>query len=487
MKRWQDLVVATCAASVTVACWLVPAPLHGLLCGLLLALVILTIFSKRNAMQTTLDSLNAAHLEQLESERRYRALFDAGSDIVLVYAIEADGRPGRLVEVNEAACQSLSYSRAQLLAMTADKLYAPEARGRVQEYSRALSDADALVFETLHVTSLGERLPVEVSARLMQLGGRRLCLAIAHGIAAHKELEGLLRDLSDRDDLTGLLNHRGFFVQVEQIRRRAKRVQSQVLLVYLDVDGLKRVNDELGHAAGDKLVVAAGEALRLAFREDDVVARLGGDEFAAVALLGREDQRLDRQMIAERLERAVRTKRAELGEGYDFSASFGSIVARSDELDDVDELLVRADQQMYAAKRARRREVDAVETFVACIVERGADVAAGAASEPPIESGVVLVAPEVQSGAGELATDVPAARPQPSAREDSTIDQAEMRSRIEETRTRLKVKVFDAMIGGKTALLSRDGGAKPAPALDDATLGGHLEGIVDKALSEEEA
>lgn len=127
-----------------------------------------------------------------------------------------------------------------------------------------------------------------------------------------------------------------------------------------------------------------------------------------------------------------------------------------------------------------------VETFMACI-ERGADVVAGAASEPPIEAGAALVAPEVQSGANELATDVPPAQPEPSAWEASTIDQAEMRSRIEETRTRLKVKVFDAMIGGKTALLSRDGGAEPAPAIDDATLGGHLESIVDEAFSEEEA
>ena len=124
------------------------------------------------------------------------------------------------------------------------------------------------------MTSRGKRLLVEVSARLVQIDGRPLCLAVARSVAAHKELEGFLRGLTDRDELTGLLNRRGFFAQVEHVRRRAKLTHSQVLLLYLDVDGLKRVNDSMGHSAGDRLLVAVGDALRLAFRADDVLARL---------------------------------------------------------------------------------------------------------------------------------------------------------------------------------------------------------------------
>jgi diguanylate cyclase (GGDEF)-like protein len=144
---------------------------------------------------------------------------------------------------------------------------------------------------------------------------------------------------------------------VERIRRRARRAHSQVLLMYFDVDGLKRVNDEMGHAAGDELLVAAADVLRVAFREEDVVARLGGDEFVALALLGRrEDERLDSQAISARLDEAVRAKREELGEAYDFSVSCGSVIANADELDEIDELLARTDQRMYTAKRERRRE-----------------------------------------------------------------------------------------------------------------------------------
>jgi diguanylate cyclase (GGDEF)-like protein/PAS domain S-box-containing protein len=357
VRRWTELILVAGAAGVAVAQWLVPSTMEGVLSGLLLGLVILTVFSQRSATQQTLSSLNEAHAEQLESERRYRALFDACSDAILVYRLEEDGRQGQLVEVNEAACHSLGYSRAQLLSMTAEDVYAPEARRHVQDRARALSEAGILVFETVHITSDRQRRPVEVSARIVEISGRKLCLTVGHSIAAHKELEGFLRGLTDLDELTGLLNRRGFFARADRVRRRARRAHAQVLLMYLDVDGLKRVNDEMGHAAGDELLVAAADVLRVAFREQDVVARLGGDEFVALALLGRrDDERLDCQAISARLEEAVRAKRAELGEAYDFSVSSGSVVANADELDQIDELLARTDQRMYTAKRERRRE-----------------------------------------------------------------------------------------------------------------------------------
>jgi diguanylate cyclase (GGDEF)-like protein/PAS domain S-box-containing protein len=358
LKRWTDLVLVACAGGVALAQWLGPDSAKGLLSALLVGLVILTILSQRNAIRLTLSSLNDAHQEQLESERRYRALFDACSDVILVHRFEVDGRPGQLVEVNEAACLALGYSRAELLAMSAEDVLAPEARSRVRGRAQALAEAGTLAYETVQVTSDGQRMPVEVTARIVDIGGRRLCLSVSHSIAAHKELEDFLRSLTDVDELTGLLNRRGFFTKVDEIRRRARRGNRQVLLMYFDVDGLKRVNDEQGHAEGDKLLVAAADVLRAAFRERDVVARLGGDEFAAMAVLGRDrDELLDRQAIESRLQEALRSKRAELGGDYDLSVSFGSMVANHAELEEIDELLARADQAMYDVKRARRREL----------------------------------------------------------------------------------------------------------------------------------
>ena len=149
--------------------------------------------------------------------------------------------------------------------------------------------------------------------------------------------------------------------------------------MYLDVDGLKRVNDEMGHAAGDTVLVATGDALRLAFREEDVLARLGGDEFVALAVLGRcDDERLDLQAIEARFESAVRAKRKELGEDYAFAVSFGSLVVTSDELREIDELLARTDKRMYKAKRSRRRTPGTIRV-VASATEETAGIAAGQA------------------------------------------------------------------------------------------------------------
>jgi diguanylate cyclase (GGDEF)-like protein/PAS domain S-box-containing protein len=364
MRGWVNLALVASAASVFVAQWLVPESLQTLLGGLLLGLVILATFSQSSALHATLDAAHAAHLEQLESERRYRALFDAGSDAILVYALRDDGQPGEVREANEAACRSLDYTRAQLLSMTAEDVYAPEERSRIKAQSQALRSASALVFETTQCTRQGQRLPVEVSARIVNIGGRRLCLAISHSIAAQKEREGALRSLTDLDELTGLLNRRGFFAKVSEARHRARRAGARVFLLYLDVDGLKRVNDEMGHAGGDTLLIAAADVLRHAFREQDVLARLGGDEFVALAVLSMNgDERLDRQAIEARLDGAVRAKRAELGEDYAFSVSHGSVVANAEELGDIDELLALTDRRMYEAKRQRRRGRDAIRAM----------------------------------------------------------------------------------------------------------------------------
>ena len=219
-----------------------------------------------------------------------------------------------------------------------------------------MANAGTLTYETVHISSDRQRAPVEVTARIVDIGGRRLCLTVSHSIAAHKELEEFLRGLTDVDELTGLLNRRGFFARVDEMRRRAKRTGRQVLLMYFDVDGLKGVNDELGHAEGDRLLVASADVLRATFRERDVIARLGGDEFVAMALLGaRHDEQLDRQAIELRLDEAVRAKREEIGDVFRLSVSHGSMVANHTELEDIDELLAHADEKMYCSKRERRR------------------------------------------------------------------------------------------------------------------------------------
>jgi diguanylate cyclase (GGDEF)-like protein/PAS domain S-box-containing protein len=347
------------AAAVAAGQWIVPETARYVLSLLFLALTVATVFSQRSALRATIDSLETAHREQIESERRYRVLFDACSDALFVQSQASDAAAPIFTEVNEAACMTLGYSRPELLAMSAEQVIAPEARRGTHQHWQTLSDARHLVFETTLLTRDNEHLPVEMSARQIEIHGQTLFLAIARDIATRKEEEERLLGISHRDDLTGLLNRRGFFAMVDQTRPRARRLGAQVLLMYFDVDGLKHVNDRLGHAAGDVMVAAAADALRLTFRQDDILARLGGDEFVALALLGWDNERLDQQTILTRLKETVAAQRADLGDDYDFSLSFGTVIATWEELGDIDALLARADARMYEAKHARPRAVSA--------------------------------------------------------------------------------------------------------------------------------
>jgi diguanylate cyclase (GGDEF)-like protein/PAS domain S-box-containing protein len=359
MNRRTAVALVSCAAAVAAGQWIVPETVRYVLSLLFLALTVATVFSQRSALRSTIDSLETAHREQMESERRYRILFDACSDALFVHSQANDESAPAFTEVNEATCMTLGYSRPELLAMSVEEVVAPEARRSTHQFWRTLRDRGHLIFETTLLTRDDERLPVEMSARQIEIRSQTLYLAIARDISTRKEEEERLVGISHRDDLTGLLNRRGFFAMVDQARPRARRLGAQALLMYFDVDGLKHVNDHLGHAAGDVLVVAAADTLRLTFRQDDVLARIGGDEFVALALLSRHSESIDQRTILTRLDHAVAAKRAELGEDYDFSLSFGTIVATWQDLGRIDQILARADARMYQAKHSRPRALSA--------------------------------------------------------------------------------------------------------------------------------
>src|SRR5262249_36019941 len=112
--------------------------------------------------------------------------------------------------------------------------------------------------------------------------GRQLILGQVQDITERRRFEDRLRHLADHDPLTGLLNRRSFEREVERPLAHCRRYGANGALIVLDLDHFKYVNDSYGHSAGDELIVAVADALRMRLRETDVVARLGGDEFAAL-------------------------------------------------------------------------------------------------------------------------------------------------------------------------------------------------------------
>lgn len=168
-------------------------------------------------------------------------------------------------------------------------------------------------------------------------------------------LDRELRHLALTDELTCLYNRRGFFAAAAQQLKLASRNSSCLLLLYCDVDNLKKINDSYGHQEGDLALIHAADALEKAFRDSDILARLGGDEFVVLASQGSSQTQ---EILLRRLEKAL--KKSHAGETrYRLTLSVG--VARFDPKRAVSlgELMAQADEAMYEQKRNHQKSFNA--------------------------------------------------------------------------------------------------------------------------------
>jgi diguanylate cyclase (GGDEF)-like protein len=198
------------------------------------------------------------------------------------------------------------------------------------ELLQSLADSTAIALENVQVYS-------ELEARVQ--------MRTAELQKAKEEIE----QLSLTDDLTGLNNRRGFYMQATRALAWIARQQKVSTLAFIDVDGLKGVNDQLGHDAGDCLISDLASVLRAICRESDVVGRLGGDEFCV--LLVNPDS--TDEGFSFRLQSAIRDFNSSQIRPYQLAASVGVAYVCSDEPSGLDELLARADYLMYTEKRAK--------------------------------------------------------------------------------------------------------------------------------------
>lgn len=184
-----------------------------------------------------------------------------------------------------------------------------------------------------------------------------MALTLAAAVSGHRASARELRSLSVEmeqlaltDELTGLRNRRGFLVLADQALRMARRTRARCALVYVDLDGLKRVNDTRGHAAGDALIADAARVLGHVFRESDVVARVGGDEFAVFAVLDEHD---GAEAVNTRLSAAIDRFNAQAVPTMKVSMSIGIEELACQSETPLDVLLSRADRAMYERKKRR--------------------------------------------------------------------------------------------------------------------------------------
>ncbi|MCC6436142.1 MAG: EAL domain-containing protein [Acidimicrobiales bacterium] len=286
----------------------------------------------------------AALTEQLRlSEMQARSVIDTAMEAILSTDLE-----GRVFDVNPAgsALIGLEHDRVEsrfvgdFLPVTGSWLRAGEAPNAT--------------FEDTLISGRGQVRSVIVSISLVDPSGAGLITVMARDISERKRLEDQLAHEASHDGLTGLPNRIGFFRRAEAAVDACRTIDEEVAVLFVDLDRFKQVNDSLGHAAGDELLLQASRRLQGEIREDDLVARLGGDEF--VLLLPRPPSAEELMVFGRRL---ITTLERPFRLGDDearISASVGiaSVRARTAQ---ASALVARADMAMYKAKQAGRRQV----------------------------------------------------------------------------------------------------------------------------------
>lgn len=172
-----------------------------------------------------------------------------------------------------------------------------------------------------------------------------------------KHQAATMRNLALTDELTGLHNRRAFLALARQQLKQARRTGRSTVLVFADVDGLKPVNDEFGHHAGDKLLQDAAAVLVKTFRDSDIIARLGGDEFV---ILASEAKACTPETIYARLRENVEAHNRQNG-SIPVSITVGVVPFRPESIGSVEGLLIDADRAMYARKKQGRSSAAATD------------------------------------------------------------------------------------------------------------------------------
>ncbi|MDR9501055.1 MAG: diguanylate cyclase [Desulfurivibrionaceae bacterium] len=284
------------------------------------------------------------------SEDRYHDLFKNSQDI-----IQMVGPDGKILYVNKAWEKALGYSAAEIPHLSAFDIIHPDCRPHCQEVFGQLCQGGKVdLLETTFLTKNGRSFCVEGHINGHIKNGKLVSTrGIFRDVTDRKHFEEKLKKLSITDELTQLLNRRGFFALAEKQLAITARSGGNLYLLYLDIDNMKWINDHKGHKVGDQALTDTARLLRETFRDGDIMARIGGDEFT-VLLTAIADNRNAREVVA-RFEQQLALLNEEENRGYVLLISTGLVKYQGKTPCLLEELMGKADDLMYENKRQRKK------------------------------------------------------------------------------------------------------------------------------------
>jgi diguanylate cyclase (GGDEF)-like protein/PAS domain S-box-containing protein len=298
---------------------------------------------------------NRRALQKLSRELESARAFNASVLANVAEGILVVKEDGVISFANPAICRLLGMTDGELRG-TALRCYLQEPciedwtdSGFYHHYRRADTYR---VHDAIMRTPEGRQVPVALSCAPLPDEQKAMVLSVLD-MSVVRDLYRQLEQQAVTDSLTGLLNRRGFYQTVEGMLLRNEHAGKYLVVLYLDLDGFKHVNDSLGHDAGDQVLVWVAEQLKECLRPYDVLARMGGDEF--VVVIDGLDFPEHAAKVAEKLIERVSARRHIDGIEATLGASIG-IAVYPDCGTNLDGLLRAADIAMYEAKRAGRQQ-----------------------------------------------------------------------------------------------------------------------------------
>jgi diguanylate cyclase (GGDEF)-like protein/PAS domain S-box-containing protein len=284
---------------------------------------------------------------QSGEDHRFKAIVESASDAILSCSLD-----GVIESWNPGAERLFGYSAAEATGMHLLRLVPRGDREQMLTLLRRVAAGERLSdIESRRLLRDGSELEVSISLSPIRDRDDRVIgvAAVVRDSSGRKRFEEQLRELALRDPLTGLYNRRQFEAELERELALARRTGRTGVVLMIDLDRFKDVNDAFGHQAGDEMLCAVAGVLARRLRSSDLIARIGGDEFAAILL----DSDVEMgEAIARSLEERISSLRGGAEGTISTSASIGAAPFGAED-DGRGEVIQRADEAMYARKREK--------------------------------------------------------------------------------------------------------------------------------------
>jgi diguanylate cyclase (GGDEF)-like protein/PAS domain S-box-containing protein len=295
-------------------------------------------------------ALRESEARHRRSEERYRNILDNMEEAYYEVDLKGD-----LTFFNATAVTNLGYSNDEMMGMNFRKYVDKENEQKVFEaFHRVFVTGEpSKGVDWELISKNGEKKPIESSISLMKdVDGNPVGFrGIIRDITERKRTEEQIRLLAIVDTLTGLFNRRGFITLAEQQLKTAYRTEKKQLLFFIDLDGLKVINDTYGHDEGDHALQKTAMILKQTFRESDIIGRLGGDEFAVLVV---DDDELQKNIL-KRLKERIKEESTVSDVSYKISMSIGVAEYDPSRPCKVEELMLEADRLMYIQKKEKKQ------------------------------------------------------------------------------------------------------------------------------------